>query len=108
LPLWIITPADTVYLDSTSIKVTAENAGHLTYYIQFYVQSQDATLSDLQVDGLTVEGFDPEVLAYDLTIWEGTNEVSITASASHDSAEIIIILPVLDEGNGVGSVFCYS
>jgi hypothetical protein len=99
-----ITPADTVYLDSTSIKVTAENAGHLTYYIQFYVQSQDATLSDLQVDGLTVEGFDPEVLAYDLTIWEGTNEVSITASASHDSAEIIIILPVLDEGNGVGSV----
>jgi hypothetical protein len=54
-------------------------------------KSNDATLSDLQVDGTTVAGFAAATLSYDVELAAGTTTVpTVTATASHDSATVAV------------------
>jgi len=47
------------------LVVTAEDGvTTLTYTVSFYYLGYDATLSDLTVDGVTIEGFDPNITSY--------------------------------------------
>lgn len=77
---------------TASVQVTAEDGvTELTYSVHFLTGSSDATLSDLLVNGVTVEGFDPEVTAYDVALPSGTTEVPVvTAFANHENAEVVI------------------
>jgi len=47
------------------LVVTAEDGVTiLTYTVSFYFLGYDATLSDLTVDGITIDGFDPNITSY--------------------------------------------
>jgi len=51
----------------------------------------DATLSDLQVDGVTIDGFSSDVFTYDLLLPEGTSIVpTVTATTTDNNATYII------------------
>ncbi|MDP8220961.1 MAG: T9SS type A sorting domain-containing protein [Candidatus Stygibacter frigidus] len=61
------------------------------YFYSAFVPGGDATLSDLQVDDVTVEGFLPSVLNYDVELSAGTMEVPVvTATTTDDLASYVI------------------
>ena len=87
------------YIDATSIPgttyidVTAEDGTtERRYTINFTAPcSDDATLSDLQVDQTTVTGFDPGTLSYDVELAEGTTVVpTVTATTNHPNAGFVV------------------
>jgi hypothetical protein len=49
-----------------------------------FVAGTDATLSDLRVDGTTVDGFSPAVLSYNVVLPEGTTEVPVVTATPND------------------------
>lgn len=49
-----------------------------------FIPGTDATLSDLQVDGVTVAGFSPAVLSYSVELPEGTTEVPVVTATPND------------------------
>lgn len=54
------------------LVVTAEDGiTTLTYTVHFYYLPYDASLSDLTVDGTTIEGFAPETTYYEVDVMEG-------------------------------------
>jgi uncharacterized protein YjdB len=56
-------------------------------------KSRDAALSDLMIDGITVAGFAPDTLSYDVVLPYGTTEEEIplvTAKARHAKARVEI------------------
>ncbi len=56
-----------------------------------YVKSSDATLSDLTVDGTTIESFAAETLTYNVELAAGTTEVpTIIATATDDRANAVV------------------
>lgn len=56
-----------------------------------YVASSDASISDLQVDGSTVNGFSPALLSYSVELPTGTTVVPVvTVLTSHDSAVVTV------------------
>lgn len=56
-----------------------------------YNPDTDASLSDLQVDGETVDGFAPETLSYDVVLPLGTVDVPVvTATTTVDDAEAAV------------------
>lgn len=78
---------------TTTVVVTAEDGTtSTTYSVLFkYDVSTDATLSDLQVDGTTVSGFDPSVITYVVQLDAGTTKVpTVTATSTDDSAKVVI------------------
>ncbi len=66
------------------------------------VAGTDATLSDLQVDGATVTGFDAATLSYDVSVAGGTTSVEVTATAT-DATATITGTGSLDVSVGSGS-----
>jgi|GEM_PF-1116191 len=77
---------------TATIVVTAEDeTTSLTYTLNFVVVSVDATLSDLLVDGTTIEGFDPEVTEYTFLLAVGTTDVPVvTAVVNNENATMVI------------------
>ena len=69
----------------------------VTLYAHFAAQSNDGRLSDLQVDGTTVDGFDMDVHIYNLTVPYGTAVSAlpkITLATAYDSyAQGVSIYP---------------
>ena len=58
---------------SASILVTAEDGTSLEYEVEFFVGlSTDASLMDLTVDGVSIDGFDPEMYYYEYWVPTGT------------------------------------
>jgi hypothetical protein len=53
----------------------------------------DATLSDLKIDGTTVDGFDPDILSYDMELPAGTTEVPTVTAAVYDENATAEITP---------------
>lgn len=79
----------------TTITVTAENGSQRNYYVNFYnalVALTDATLSDIAVEGETVEGFAPFIYEYDVVLPFGTTIVPLLeATASNLNATFDIV-----------------
>jgi hypothetical protein len=58
------------------IQVTAEDPEYiLSYYLWFRELSGDATLTQINIDGVVLSGFDPEVLNYEVILAPGTSDV---------------------------------
>lgn len=76
----------------TVITVTAEDGSTVkTYELSFTVLSDDATLSDLTVDGTTVSGFDSGTLTYTVTLEAGTTAVpTVDASTADTNATYVV------------------
>lgn len=95
----VVTPAANILSDeaaerTASVVVTAEDATtEKTYTIEFRVISDDANLSALKVDGVMIEGFDPETLTYEYKITDEnvTATPEVTVELSSDLAEVEIV-----------------
>ncbi|MDR4988589.1 MAG: T9SS type A sorting domain-containing protein, partial [Bacteroidales bacterium] len=71
---------------TASVLVTAEDGVTvLTYTVAFSVApNDDATLADLSVDGITLEGFDPDVLSYHVVLPPGTTDIPVVDATAAD------------------------
>jgi methionine-rich copper-binding protein CopC len=78
---------------SSQIIVTAENGiSKANYFVEFYVLSNDSTLSDLNVDGETIDDFGSQTFSYLEKLAAGTSLIpAVTGVASDDSASLEII-----------------
>ncbi len=66
-----ITQATEIPGDATLYVLAQDGVTELTYTVHFYTLASDATLSDLTVMGITIEGFDPLVTYYEEDVPEG-------------------------------------
>lgn len=85
---------DATFPGATNVVVTAnDGTTQLTYTINFTIAppSTDATLSDLTVDGTTVDGFDAATLTYTVDLPYGTTVVpTVGATTSYAHATTVI------------------
>ncbi|UXX79847.1 hypothetical protein N7E81_01845 [Reichenbachiella carrageenanivorans] len=79
----LITPASALP-GITTVEVTAQDGAKRTYTLSFTLGavSADFSLSDLTVDGTTVEGFLPTTLSYDVELPIGTTLVPVVAATA--------------------------
>ncbi|MBN2762968.1 MAG: cadherin-like beta sandwich domain-containing protein, partial [Bacteroidales bacterium] len=79
---------------NTIIEVTSEdNAATISYSVTFSYSLADATLSDLTVDGATVNGFSSEKSAYNVYLPEGTTDIPAVAAVANNPQSIVTIVP---------------
>ncbi len=81
---------------ATTVEVTAEDGVTTsTYTIDFTVAAaplnDDASLSDLQVGGTTVDGFDPDTTDYNVDLPAGTTIVPTVTYTLNDSAATAVL-----------------
>lgn len=90
------------YLDSQSGKYTSE-----TYVIVVNreLPSDDNTLSSLTIDGTLIEGFDPQITSYDITVtFEEVSSIQVAAVANHKDASVIGDLGVINLSAGMNNI----
>jgi hypothetical protein len=92
-------------------KVEINGWDHLnkkTYTVEFEVElSTEALLSDLQVDGITIDGFHPDTLAYFVEYEYGTTALpNVTAIATQPDARIEYTQ--INEYPGVATIKVYA
>ena len=79
---------------ATVLVTAADGTTTNTYTIYFTVEGSlynDATLSDLAIDGSTVDGFDPATLTYDVVLIAGTTVVpTVAATTTNANAAMVI------------------
>ena len=79
---------------TATVTVTAENGTTQAYTVNIAVaepaKSDDATLSDLQVNGQTVTGFSAALTTYNVTLAAGTTTATVTATANDSKATVDI------------------
>ncbi|WRO22700.1 LamG domain-containing protein [Metallumcola ferriviriculae] len=104
--------------DPDSLVVSSGNGSgsNIIYYDDVKVYSGDespnsnATLSDLAVDGTTVDGFDPDIASCDIELPVGTTEVPTVTATVYDTgkatAEVtpVFYLPGMPQGRFVCQV----
>lgn len=75
-----------------------------TYTIHYtFAAEMDAALSDLQLNGTTVEGFNPAVTDYDVVIF-GTEVPTLSATPRNPEASVVITQPTTDNLVGIVAV----
>lgn len=82
---------------TTTVVVTAEDEEtQLTYSLNFTVAlppSDDASLADVQVNGVSIPDFDSETLEYDVELNFGTTEVPTVTATTTDDGAIASVIP---------------
>jgi len=66
------------------------------YSVEDGVFGVDDNLSDLTVDGTTIEGFAPDELIYNVVLPEGTVEVPVVAGVPFDENAKAIVVPTIE------------
>lgn len=92
----------------TYIRVTAENGtSATTYQIAFSVQkSTDANLTDIKIDGVSIDGFKKDSLNYTYTLTaDATSCPSIEVETEYPNQTVEIISPALE---GTATIKVYS
>ncbi len=94
-----ITQAQTVP-DTAFLVVTADDGvTTLTYTVHFYYYGWDATLSDLQVNGQTITGFNPDTLNYQYPLTVGDTIPFVEGIANDTAASVVNNQAVSVPGN---------
>jgi hypothetical protein len=92
----------------TVIRVTAEDQTTMvTYTVNFILAepSHDASLTELKVNNIIVNGFHPATLDYDVQLAYGTTDAPpVTAIPSHTAAELVITQATSLPGTTVAEV----
>ena len=92
----------------TYIRVTAENGtSATTYQIAFSVQkSTDANLTDIKIDGVSIDGFKKDSLNYTYTLTaDATSCPSVEVGTEYPNQTVEIISPALE---GTATIKVYS
>lgn len=79
-----------------SVAVTDRDSSR-TYTVSIILIEPNADLSDLRLNGTTIEGFDPSVTAYSFEQEEGVDIPEISASAASEYATITISQFAIDD-----------
>lgn len=79
-----ITQATSVPGTSTVLVTAEDGVTQLSYTIDFRNAGTDATLSDLTVDDISIDGFSPEILFYDYDVYEG-DPIPVIDGIANDS-----------------------
>jgi hypothetical protein len=89
----VVVNAATAIPGITTVVVTAEDGSTSnTYSIKFkYDLSADATLSDLKVNGTTINGFSSSNITYLVNLSEGTTTVPTVTATSNDSGASVVV-----------------
>ncbi len=66
------------------------------YAIENGIFATDATLIELNVDGILIPGFDPAVLNYFIELPEGTTEVPVVTGVATDPNATVIVVPATE------------
>ncbi|MEQ9118010.1 family 16 glycosylhydrolase [Fulvivirga sp.] len=90
----VVTPASSIP-GTTEIVVTSEDmSATKTYFVEFIeATGTDATLSDLQVDGTTIAGFDANTLNYSVQVPKGTTSVPVVTVITNDASASAVVTP---------------
>lgn len=118
-PEEFFTPEDVTYVladEAATAVLSAQDAATVTLLVtaangavNAYVLKQEvalynnALLADLQVDGVTLPDFDPEVFTYEYLLLEGAIMPSVTATAQDERAQVSV---TLGEIGGLTYVYC--
>lgn len=79
---------------ASTISVMAENGSTKVYYLKFStVKSSDSLLSDIMLDGVSIEGFNPEIYEYTYYLEKGQACPSVVAVKSHTSSRLNEVIP---------------
>lgn len=79
---------------TSTISVMAENGSTKVYYLKFSTEkSSDSLLSDIMLDGVSIEGFNPEVYEYIYYLEKGQACPSVVAVKSHTSSRLNEVIP---------------
>ncbi len=79
---------------TSTISVMAENGSTKVYYLKFSTEkSSDSLLSDIMLDGVSIEGFNPEVYEYTYYLEKGQACPSVVAVKSHTSSRLNEVIP---------------
>jgi len=71
--------------DATVVVTAEDNTHQSTYTVHFFYLGSDATLSDLRVNGVTIENFDPQTTYYTYDVFEGS-DIPVLDGTPTDSA----------------------
>jgi len=85
-----ITQASSVPGTATVLVIAEDGITQLTYTVNFHVASTDATLSDLTINGTTIEGFAPDVFSYEYTVPTGDPIPLVGATPNEPNAYVAI------------------
>ena len=77
---------------TAKITVKAQSGATSTYEIAFSVPvSADATLKDIKVGGVSIEGFEPSNVEYSLSLPAGTTSLPTIEAVKNDDAQRVVI-----------------
>lgn len=77
---------------TAKITVKAQSGATSVYEISFSVAvSSDATLKDIKVGGVSLEGFDPSNVEYSLSLPAGTTSLPTIEAVKNDDAQRVVI-----------------
>ena len=77
---------------TAKITVKAQSGATSTYEIAFSVPvSSDATLKDIKVGGVSIEGFEPSNVEYSLSLPAGTTSLPTIEAVKNDDAQRVVI-----------------
>ena len=80
-----ITQADVLTGTATVVVTSIDESVVSTYSVTFRVASNNATVSNLMVDGATIEGFDPDVTEYEVKLPQGTVLIPVVTAVLSDA-----------------------
>ncbi len=82
--------ADTIPGNANIVVTAQDNTHQQTYVVHFYYLNNDATLSDLTVNGITIENFDPQTLYYEYDVNQGEAIPLLDGTTSDPAATKIV------------------
>lgn len=77
-----------------------------TYTVAFTVLEANADLADLQLNGITIEGFDPAITSYEYSINVGSTMPIVSAVAQSDYATVEVEQPTAERMMATVTVTC--
>ena len=92
--------ADSVPGNATVVVTAEDNTHQRTYTVHFYYLGSDATLSDLRVNGTTIEGFDPDTTYYEYNVDEGSAVPQLNGTPTDPLATLSITQADTVPGDG--------
>jgi len=78
------------------------------YSIEDAVYNSEARLSDLMVDGVSIEDFDSDIFNYNVELPEGTNEIPLVAGIPMDENATVVVVPATELRDNITTIDVFA